>query len=686
LADGFVTKLNARGSALVYSTFLGGMSMDVATAIAVNSQGIAYVAGYTSSTDFPTFPTASIPNAFNPIHNGLSDGFVTKLNAKGSALVYSTFLGGGGFDTGNSIAVDSAGDAYVTGQTGSGDFPVANALHPAFSGQFDAFVAELNPSGSALIYSTYLGGSSLDSGNGIAVDANGNAYVTGEADSRDFPLTNPFQATKSGNALFKSTNAAASWGVSESGLTASTVRSISFDPTNPALVFAAAENGIFKSTNGGVSWSVLGAKQTSTPVNKVIVDPTNISIIFAATNGGIFKSTDAGEHFTAINGVPSNTFINDLVIDPTTPATVYAATSVSSVYKSTDGGNNWTALNTGLTNANCPALVIDPTAPATLYASLNTSNGTGSGLYKSIDSGNTWTAISNGLNGNTVSSLAIDPTSPSTIYAGVTFSGVYKSTNGGTSWTNSSTGINYGGTSAIAVDPVTPSTVYLCAGGGGVFKTTNGGANWSQVNSGLTNTNVRTLTVDAASNVYAGTSGAGLFKSSNGGGNWTQFNNGLSNFTYTSSLALNPTSPSMIFMGTSDGRIYKSVDGGSNWTVSYETLTRTSFNALVLEQSGTSLLYAGANTSSGWLYDQEAFVSKLNANGSALVYSTYLGGSSNDFGNGIAVDTAGVGTWDPKIRDGEWAESKDFPMILGTDGSGVVTEVGKQVRRLKTGG
>jgi len=198
LADGFVTKLNARGSALVYSTFLGGMSMDVATAIAVNSQGIAYVAGYTSSTDFPTFPTASIPNAFNTIHNGLSDGFVTKLNAKGSALVYSTFLGGSGDDWINDIAVQ--GDlAYVTGSTNSTTFPTFptntadRAFNTTLNGRSDGFVTKLNAMGSALVYSTFLGGTDNDQGNSIAVDSQGLVYVAGSTWSANFPVfpTNP---------------------------------------------------------------------------------------------------------------------------------------------------------------------------------------------------------------------------------------------------------------------------------------------------------------------------------------------------------------------------------------------------------------------------------------------------------------------------------------------------------------
>src|SRR5215470_16498427 len=108
-------------------------------------------------------------------------------------LVYSTYLGGSGDDSGNGIAVDASGNAYVAGKTGSINFPTKNPLQPASGGGDDAFVAKLDPSGSALVYSTYFGGSALDEAHGIAVDTAGNAYVTGQTSSTNFPTKNPFQ-------------------------------------------------------------------------------------------------------------------------------------------------------------------------------------------------------------------------------------------------------------------------------------------------------------------------------------------------------------------------------------------------------------------------------------------------------------------------------------------------------------
>jgi hypothetical protein len=194
-SNAFVSKLSTNGAALIYSTYLGGSGLwDAGYGIAVDASGDAHVVGEAWSADFPT------ASALQGTTRGLPDAFVAKLNAAGSALVYSTYLGGSGSDGGSSIAVDNSGNAYVTGLTGSTDFPTANPIQATnHGGFFDAFVAEFNADGSALIYSTYLGGSQADSGTGIAVDSSGNAYVTGSTGSKDFPVDSPIQPTYVGN-------------------------------------------------------------------------------------------------------------------------------------------------------------------------------------------------------------------------------------------------------------------------------------------------------------------------------------------------------------------------------------------------------------------------------------------------------------------------------------------------------
>ena len=192
--DAFVTKFSPSGTTLIYSTYLGGSDFDFGWGgVAVDASGNAYVTGETSSTDFPLL------NPFQPTLNGGDDAFVTKLNATGTTLIYSTYLGGNGnLDFGNSIAIDTSGNAYVTGTTVSTNFPLQNPFQSTIGGAFDAFVTKLSPTGSTLIYSTYLGGSDFEQGYSIAVNASGSAYVSGVTNSLDFPLQNPLQPARGG--------------------------------------------------------------------------------------------------------------------------------------------------------------------------------------------------------------------------------------------------------------------------------------------------------------------------------------------------------------------------------------------------------------------------------------------------------------------------------------------------------
>ena len=189
--DVFVTKLNPTGTALAYSTYLGGTASDYCYGIAVDSSGSAYVTGHTTSTDFPTVNRYQGPQ-------GDSDVFITKLRPAGNTLAYSTYLGGSDTDSGRAIAVDSSGSVYVTGQTYSLDFPTVNQYQGP-QGDYDAFVTMLTSSGNGLVYSTYLGGTVTDYAPGVAVDSSGSAYVTGRTYSSDFPTVNQYQGYQ-GNA------------------------------------------------------------------------------------------------------------------------------------------------------------------------------------------------------------------------------------------------------------------------------------------------------------------------------------------------------------------------------------------------------------------------------------------------------------------------------------------------------
>ena len=195
--DAFVAKIAPDGTSLLYSTFLGGTDSDGASDIAVDSLGAAYIIGTTRSLDFPSV---------NPLaaHGGDYDAFVSKLAPDGTRLIYSTHLGGSGFEEGFGIAVDVSGAAYVTGNTASHDFPTINALQPQHCGtprrlDLDAFVVKLAPEGGAMIYGTFLGGTGWDRGYRIAVDTAGAAHVTGFTDATNFPTMNPLQPASGGS-------------------------------------------------------------------------------------------------------------------------------------------------------------------------------------------------------------------------------------------------------------------------------------------------------------------------------------------------------------------------------------------------------------------------------------------------------------------------------------------------------
>ncbi len=203
-ANAFVAELNGAGTALTFSTFLGGAEVDEAYGLALDSSNNIYVAGTTTSTNFPT-----TSGAFQTALNGPEDAFVAKLNAGGASLAYSTYLGGSGTDEGYAIAVSSSGNAFVTGLTESSDFPTANPVQAVLGGSTtslqdcgatssgtpiicpDAFITQLNSTGTALVYSTYLGGSGYDTGQAITLDNTGDPYITGTTVSTNFPVAVP---------------------------------------------------------------------------------------------------------------------------------------------------------------------------------------------------------------------------------------------------------------------------------------------------------------------------------------------------------------------------------------------------------------------------------------------------------------------------------------------------------------
>ena len=201
--DAFVSKFDQTGTHLIYSTYLGGSGYDHAVGLAIDQNGETYLAGLTTSTDFP------VKNALQKVLKGQQNAFVTHLTRTGSELVFSTYLGGSGYDEANNVAIDRNHDIYIGGQTGSVDFPVtAGAYQMVCDGpgglpgscDYDGFAAKIASNGSKLIYSTFLGGKSFDGVNGIAVDSKGAAYLTGQTGSPDYPVVKAYQSALKGQA------------------------------------------------------------------------------------------------------------------------------------------------------------------------------------------------------------------------------------------------------------------------------------------------------------------------------------------------------------------------------------------------------------------------------------------------------------------------------------------------------
>jgi len=294
----FVTKLNPTGSAVVYSTYLGGNNSEVGYGIAVDSAGNAFVTGNTNSSNFPTTPTAVQPTFGGAVSNG-GDAFVTQLDAAGSALVYSTYLGGSGLDEGNAIAVDPAGNAYVGGLTQSFNFPTtAGAFQTRGAGGTSAFVAKLDPAGSALVYCTYLGGSSGSTGgSSLAVDASGNAYVTGGTDSIDFPTTRGvFQTTYSGGndafvAKLDSTGAALVYSTYLGGSGEDVIFGLAVDAAGNAYVTGLTDSTNLPTTMGALQ-TIYGGGINDAFVAKL--DATSCGLVYSTYLGGSGRDTGLG--------------------------------------------------------------------------------------------------------------------------------------------------------------------------------------------------------------------------------------------------------------------------------------------------------------------------------------------------------------------------------------------------------
>jgi hypothetical protein len=336
--------------------------------------------------------------------------------------------------------------------------------------------------------------------------------------------------------------------------------------------------GLYRSQDRAANWVLSSSAVSTTKVLALATDPKSNSVAYAGTSRGVFKTTDAGVTWKPVAGLP-NDAVTAIAVDANNGSAIFACMS-EGLYQSTDGGTTWKSILAGPVSS----VALAATKAGVMYAGR-----TGAPILRSLDGGVSWQEVGAGV---IVTALAVDPTNSFVIYAATARSGIYLSTDGGNNWTFSNTGMVSGATpltvNTIAIDPRIPQRLYA-ATPNGLFRSSDGGAGWAPAGTGIGAVPVLSLAINPqdANFVYAGTAGAGIFKSTDGGDTWTS------------------TGPANL-----------------------------DANAVAVDPTGL-FLHAGL------FVGTQGFVTKINASGSALVYSTYIGGSGATEGRAIAVDSTG---------------------------------------------
>jgi photosystem II stability/assembly factor-like uncharacterized protein len=465
--DAVVVKLNPSGVP-VFSTYLGGSATDQANGVAVDASLDAYVTGYTNGA-FPT--TGGVFQSANNGSNGSSNVFVAKFTSAGSEL-YATLIGGTGSDQGNAVAALN-GFAFVTGSSTSGTIPNAPAggAHTANAGGGDAFVAKVNSTGTALVYFTFLGGPAADRGNAIAVDGLGDAYIAGSTASTGLATANVVQPALMGGI---------------DGFVAE------LNPGGNSFTYVTYLGGSRQDKINGLAIDGLGNVYVAGQTDSTDF-PTKQAVesLVPGFDMSLYQTTDSGAAWTAFDtNIPGAVF--EVSFDPVTSGTIVVTTE-QGICRTTNGGGSWSQQLSG--NFTAGSLSRSPAASSTIYAAEATNTGFGAEAYLSTDGGVTWTAkgfipeifYAPGL--VTGSGIVADPLTAGTAYAfsfvGSYISGaVQKTTNSGQSWSSASTGL---ATHILLTSMVAGAdgSLYVTSLSSGVYKSTNQGASWVAINSGL---------------------------------------------------------------------------------------------------------------------------------------------------------------------------------------------------------
>ena len=678
-SNGFVTEINAAGTAFLYSTYIGGSASDQFQGIAVDSTGAAWVAGYTSSTNFPLvnpiqstsggglkaavvklnpsgvpvfstylggtspayaygvavdilnnayvtgetdgpFPTTA--GVFQSTNNGSANVFVVKFSSTASET-YATLIGGTGSDKGYAVAADALGDAYVTGSSTSATIPNAPLLgaQATNAGGGDAFVAKINPLGTGLLYFTFLGGSAADRGNAIAVDLLGDAFIGGSTASTGLGTAGVAQTSPGGGT---------------DGFVAE------LNPLGTKFTFFTYLGGNRQDQINGLAIDGLGnvfvSGQTESANFPV---PSAVEPSVPGAGVTLFQTTNSGGAWTGLDtNIPGAVF--DVSADPVTSG-IIVVTTEQGIFRTTNGGSSWTQQLAGLFTAG--SLSRSPAATGTIYAAEST--GGNPTTYLSTDGGATWTpegtipATFYAPNFVQGSGIVADPLTAGTAYAfsfiGSFISGaIQKTTDSGQTWNAAVTGLP-SQTLLSAMVAGADGSLYAATLNSGVYKSTNQGGTWVAVNTGLPagiTLLQHSITVSATNpSILYLANGTQIYTTANGGGSWSAVSPtpGYDGNPNALVVAVSPLNSSIIY--TWSGYTYVSADGGNNWT--YAGLPGITVNAFAFDPLSATHVFGVVGATN------EAFVANLNSSGTGLTWSTYLGSLNGSQAFGVATDGAG---------------------------------------------
>ena len=438
-----------------------------------------------------------------------TDVIVTGLDVNGSDVLFSTYLGGVGFDEGLAVNLDPGGDVLLVGRTESPDFPLVGPIQAELRGTNDAFVTRINASGQ-IVYSTYLGGNETDRAFEVGPAPDGGAIIVGETGSVDFPAQYA-PAPPSGGGIYRSTDNGSSWQLAVAGLPCSSNASLSYAQ---GILFAALPCGLYRSSDEGRSWQALPT-QVDADVNNLAVDPDDSDLMVAATDQGIYRSENGGADWALITaGIPARQIFE---VD-------FSASDFSVLYAAAGTERR-------------EAILYQPGFPI---------------LYRSNNSGLSWQRIDVDTEGG-AQILAVHPQKPNFVLVGHPGTGILLSENGGGSWTLA-TGL---AVNDIAFDPVNPSHVFasnVAFGGSShaVIRSDNEGRYWSIDNTGIETgfaLDARAVAVSRGEQVFLGHTFLGLFQKGVTQGTWHSSGEGVGS-QYITHLLAHPTSPNTVWAST----------------------------------------------------------------------------------------------------------------------------------------